>query len=334
MAYMIWITGACNLKCKYCYEGIEKINKHMSPEISKQTIQFIIDDFDPSSHNELLINFHGGEPFLQVELMEYFIHNIKKQFDNQCSLMFSATTNATLLSQQVIDFIVENNMDITVSLDGKKESHNKQRVFGDGRGSFDLALKNSLKLLNYNRDLRVRMTVNTNNVMELYDNIEFLILQGFRVIVPGIDIFDKSWNEESVEKLRLEILKIKKKYGKSNDLKISLCEPLNYCGTYCSAGMNTKHIYYTGDLYPCTVVCGYKEFSIGNVYEGTDRKKIQNLQKNISPLYESCQHCDVKNYCSAARCSLINKLATGDFHRPTEIECNLTNILYEVNGIC
>lgn len=54
------------------------------------------------------------------------------------------------------------------------------------------------------------MTVNTNNVMELYDNIEFLILQGFRVIVPGIDIFDKSWNEESVEKLRLEILKIKK----------------------------------------------------------------------------------------------------------------------------
>ena len=81
MAYMIWVTGACNLKCKYCYEGIEKINKHMSPEISKQTIQFIIDDFDPSSHNELLINFHGGEPFLQVELMEYFIHNIKKQFD-------------------------------------------------------------------------------------------------------------------------------------------------------------------------------------------------------------------------------------------------------------
>lgn len=127
--------------------------------------------------------------------------------------------------------------------------------------------------------------------------------------------------------MRLEILKIKKKYGKSNDLKISLCEPLNYCGTYCSAGMNTKHIYYTGDLYPCTVVCGYKEFSIGNVYEGTDRKKIQNLQKNISSLYESCQYCDVKNYCSAARCSLINKLATGDFHRPTEIECNLTNIL-------
>lgn len=78
----------------------------------------------------------------------------------------------------------------------------------------------------------------------------------------------------------------------------------------------------------------FSVFSAGNVYEGTDRKKIQNLQKNISSLYESCQHCDVKNYCSAARCSLINKLATGDFHRPTEIECNLTNILYEVNGIC
>jgi radical SAM protein with 4Fe4S-binding SPASM domain len=52
--------------------------------------------------------------------------------------------------------------------------------------------------------------------------------------------------------------------------------------------MNTKHIYYTGDLYPCTVVCGYKEFSIGNVYEGTDRKKIQNLQKNI---YFSAELC-------------------------------------------
>lgn len=332
MAYMIWVTGACNLRCKYCYEGIKKTSCHMTKKTAYKTFDFIKKDFKLTSQQELLVNFHGGEPFLRMDIMEYFINSLKQYFDNKCKVVFSTTTNATLLSAEAIRFIVKNNMDITVSLDGKKEFHDQSRVFMNGSGSFEKALHNSLKLLEENKNLRVRMTVNTDNVIGLSDNIEFLVQQGFKVIVPGIDIFDKRWDEESVKILKKEIQKAKKMYINFPDIRISLCEPLNYCGAYCSVGKNTKHIYYNGNIYPCTVVCGNDEFYIGNIKYGIDEKKIEKMQKNIYTGYKICKECDLKGYCSAARCILINKLVTGNYQRPTEIECNLTHILYEVNG--
>lgn len=69
MTYSIWITANCNMKCLYCYEGEKKSNASMNLEKADATISFIIGKFESINDNELIINFHGGEPFLNFDIM-------------------------------------------------------------------------------------------------------------------------------------------------------------------------------------------------------------------------------------------------------------------------
>lgn len=331
MSYMIWVTGACNLRCKYCYEGSDKLQLHMSQDIADKTIGFIEKDFD-IAQKELLVNFHGGEPFLRVRLMEYFINVLKAKYESCCNVVFSATTNATLLNEDVRKFIIKNNIAITVSLDGKAKTHDSTRIDANGKGSHTKALRNSLMLLKEYPLIRVRMTFNTETVEDLSKNVEFLLEQGFRSIVPGIDSFDKRWDEQHIKTLKKEILKIKEIHKKYPNALISLCEPLTRYGNECTGGTKSKHIYYDGKIYPCTITCGHKDFLIGDVDSGVSIKQVGDLQKKSKANNPICSECDLLQFCSGARCKYISKVITGSFLQPAPIDCNWTRLIYEING--
>lgn len=331
MSYMIWVTGSCNLRCQYCYEGNNKPQLHMSQDTADKTISFIEKDFD-IAQKELLVNFHGGEPFLCVQLMEYFINVLKAKYGSYCNIFFSATTNATLLNEDVRNFIIKNKIEITVSLDGKAKTHDSTRIYASGKGSHAIALRNSLLLLKEYPQIRVRMTFNSETVKDLSENIEFLLDQGFRSIVPGIDSFDKKWEEQHIETLRKEISKIKEIHKKYPKALISLCEPLSRCGYECTGGIKSKHIYYDGKIYPCTITCGHEEFIIGDVNNGVNIKQVESLQKKSQRGNSICSECDLLQFCSGARCKYISKVITGSFVQPAPIDCNWTRLIYEMNG--
>lgn len=331
MSYMIWVTGACNLSCKYCYEGSNKPQLHMSQDTADKTISFIEKDFD-LAQKELLVNFHGGEPFLRVELIEYFINVLKAKYESFCNVVFTVTTNATLLDENIRNFIIKNNIAITVSLDGKAKTHDLIRIDTNGKGSHAKALKNSLLLLKEYPLIRVRMTFNTETVKDLSENVEFLLEQGFRSIVLGIDSFDKKWEEQHIETLKKEILKIKEIHKKYPRALISLCESLTRYGNKCTGGIKSKHIYYDGKIYPCTITCGHKDFLIGDVDSGINIKQVGYLQKKSQTNNPICSECDLLQFCSGARCKYISKVITGSFSQPAPIDCNWTRLIYEING--
>jgi len=89
MAYTIWTTGACNLKCKYCYEGLDKPSLYMTSSVAEETLKFII--YDSKKDDELLINFHGGEPFLNFKIIQYFVTQLKEYYMGKKEVVFTVT---------------------------------------------------------------------------------------------------------------------------------------------------------------------------------------------------------------------------------------------------
>ena len=107
MVYTIWVTEACNLRCKYCYEGSEKNQLHMTLETAEQVLRFMEKDFDIENEEELVVNFHGGEPFIGYKLIKFFVEELRKRYQHRCNLFFSATTNATLFTpDKILQFLL------------------------------------------------------------------------------------------------------------------------------------------------------------------------------------------------------------------------------------
>lgn len=88
---------------------------------------------------------HGGEPLLAFKEIQYFVKNAKKRFPN---IYLQMTTNATLLDAQKIDFIEKNYNKISISIDGNQKSHDANRVFMDGSGTYNTVMNNYKKLKN------------------------------------------------------------------------------------------------------------------------------------------------------------------------------------------
>jgi len=333
MAYTIWTTGACNLKCKYCYEGLDKPSLNMTPSVAEEALKFIIFDFDSKKDDLLLINFHGGEPFLNFKLIQYFVTKLKQYYTNKKEVVFTATTNATLLDKEIIDFIIKENIEITVSIDGEKDTHDQMRPFYNGQGSHDIVMKNTLILRDNFPDIRIRMTYNTETVEQLSRNVKYLLYKGFLTIAPGIDSFDSKWTENHMETLKNEILSIKKYLKDYPNARVGLCEKMRYCGKECNGGIKSKHIYYNGSIYPCMVTGGHEEFIIGDVFTGIDVAKRDSLLAYSMKVNTICEGCDLDIFCSGARCKIKNRLKSGHYDIPVSIECNLTNLIYSLNGV-
>ena len=145
------ITEECNLRCTYCVFDEKHIyernhsTKTMPLELAFVAVQ---DFYNRTNQEEGYIVFYGGEPLLAFETIKQVVNYANQISHNR--LQFSLTTNGLALSENKLDFLIENNFLITVSLDGDKETHDKQRVTVTGKGTFDAITNNLKKLKIYN----------------------------------------------------------------------------------------------------------------------------------------------------------------------------------------
>lgn len=151
------ITQNCNLKCKYCvYNGHysnwrELSSRDMDFETARKGLDYIFSLIKGRRKKEFSLGFYGGEPLLNFETLTKIIAYGKELFAGW-KLLFSMTTNLTLLSDSILDFLVKNDFVLLVSLDGGKENHDAKRVFANGKGTFDTVLKNLERIAELNKD--------------------------------------------------------------------------------------------------------------------------------------------------------------------------------------
>ena len=144
------VTEACNLKCRYCgygdlytgYNGREK--KALNITTAKKFLDYMLDFFNSPihrrTHKRTVVSFYGGEPLLNMEFIKEMVIYAKSKNVTQSEFYFSMTTNGVLLDKY-IDFLVENNFHLLVSLDGNAQ-HNEYRVFPNGSPAFEVVSRN------------------------------------------------------------------------------------------------------------------------------------------------------------------------------------------------
>lgn len=159
------VTQNCNLRCKYCiysgsYVNRQHNNKRMNFEIAKKAIDYYI--LHSSQMKKLRFGFYGGEPTLEMELIEKCVDYInEKAFGRE--IEYNLTTNATMLNREMLDFLVKNSFYLTISLDGPENIQNKNRIFaGSGRGTFESVMKSVMYI--------------TENYPEYVSNVHFNIV--------------------------------------------------------------------------------------------------------------------------------------------------------------
>jgi uncharacterized protein len=137
-------TQKCNLRCRYCiysnnYNFFRKHSlKKMTWEIAKRSIDYFIGNVNSPWRTSTFpanIGFYGGEPLLEFELIKRCVTYCKQQ-DCNVDITHNMTTNGTLISEEMIYFLLENEIDLLISLDGPQSEHDKHRIYPSGKGSY------------------------------------------------------------------------------------------------------------------------------------------------------------------------------------------------------
>ena len=331
MNITFWTTLDCNLKCAYCYNrASNNIRKeYMSSDVIQQGINLItkLPQFNPN--DELAINFHGGEPLMNCDAIEAIMHYLEKIVARD-KITYSLTTNGTLSSFRHRE-VLKKIDNISVSIDGNRQNHDKYRVYSNGKGSFDNVIEFA-KYLNLESVIRVRATITPETVHNMYEIVIFLIEKGFKEIIPALDIFDQRWENVDEEIVFEQFGKIKRYLNEKerDDVFVGwVSKSLIAKKGDCTGGVTNFHILPNGDIYPCSMVVGEQEWLIGNTSKGLDSDRIQLIQELNKKVTTSCSNCGYYEYCESSRCKLVNRKITGDYFRASAITCVESRVTME-----
>lgn len=195
MNYTIFFTNQCNMDCTYCYE-CNKMVRSTSYDVLDGIVNFIVEKQRSCSDKTVSIVTHGGEPLIEFDKIQYFIKRLNEKVKN---VQYIITTNATLLTDLMIDFLSQHYSEISVSIDGIQSAHDANRVFANKKGSYAVVVEKAKKLLEKRSDVKARMTINPQTASTLYESVKHLLDLGFTTIVPVIDTFCNDWTEKDME---------------------------------------------------------------------------------------------------------------------------------------
>lgn len=177
------IAHDCNLRCKYCfadegeYKGCRKI---MTAEVGKKAIDFVIKKSGPRKNIE--VDLFGGEPLLAFDVIKEIVEYAKVvEKKNNKNIRFTMTTNATLLTDEIMDYLDKNMGNIVLSIDGRKKVNDDVRVRVDGSGTYDSIMpkiKKMVEMRDKSKQYYARGTFTRNN-LDFYEDVKHLVDEGF-----------------------------------------------------------------------------------------------------------------------------------------------------------
>ena len=329
-ALCLHIAHTCNLNCEYCFASQGKYQGEravMSFEVGKRALDWLIEN-SGTRHN-LEVDFFGGEPLMNFEVVKQLVayaRSIEKEKGK--NFRFTLTTNGLLIDDDVIDFANKEMSNVVLSLDGRKEIHDKYRVDYNGNGSFDKIVPKFQKLVNARggKNYYMRGTFTHQNPDFLKD-IEAMLDLGFTelsmepvVCAKGdpaeLTAEDITIVMEQYEKLAELMLKRDKEkkpftfYHYMIDLTGGPCIYKRISG--CGSGTEYMAVTPWGDLYPCHQFVGDEAFKLGDIWNGVTNKETQNsfAACNVYARKE-CKDCWARLYCSGG-CAANAYHATGE----------------------
>ena len=340
-ALCLHVAHTCNLNCAYCFASQGKYQGEraiMSFEVGKQALDFLIEH--SGTRTNLEVDFFGGEPLMNFDVVKQLVaYAREREKETGKNFRFTLTTNGVLIDDDVIDFANKEMSNVVLSLDGRKEIHDRFRVDYAGNGSFDKIVPKFQKLVaaRGGKNYYMRGTFTHANPDFLKD-IEEMLSLGFTELSmepvvcaeddpSALTAEDMPVVMEQYEKLAELMLKRHREgrpftfYHYMIDLKGGPCIYKRVSG--CGSGTEYMAVTPWGDLYPCHQFVGEEAFKLGNVWDGVQNTAVQDefFACNVYARPE-CKDCWAKLYCSGG-CAANAYHATGSVTGVYKYGCEL-----------
>ncbi|MGD2090277.1 MAG: radical SAM protein [Candidatus Aminicenantes bacterium] len=342
---IIEVSRICNCNCAYCatsgkYSKSKNFKIHMSRETCRKAVDFFCER--ALNSEDAYISFYGGEPLLRFDLIRETVEYVKTKYQNK-KYSFNLTTNGTLINKEILDFLIENDFSIMVSLDGPEHINDRYRRFKNGKGSFKRILKNLEFIREYNKDYYSSRVSISCVLAPPFDKIDDILdffstykifkeikdkIRSNTVDTSGtsfIEDFDlgDSFNDYStisnkfIERFKKAILD-----NNLNNLTIEKTQVYNILYNFakravkslydhvqplgaCHIGMRRVFVTTNGDFYICERAGD--NYKIGCVDHGFDYERIAFYYRKLEEVLEDCRSCWAIIYCE--RCwALIGNL--------------------------
>ena len=340
-ALCLHVAHTCNLNCSYCFASQGKYHGDkalMSFEVGKQALDFLI--ASSGDRTNLEVDFFGGEPLMNWDVVKQLVayaRSIEKEKGK--NFRFTLTTNGMLLDDEVTEFCNREMQNVVLSLDGRKEVHDRLRKDYSGRGSYDTIVPKFREFVKKRagKSYYVRGTYTHNNIDFTNDifhmaDLGFTELSMEPVVCSPDDPYALTKEDlpklfEQYEILANEMIKRDDEgrgftfYHYMIDLENGPCIYKRISG--CGSGTEYMAVTPWGDLYPCHQFVGDESYCMGNIWDGVKNTALRDKFKKCNVYSRpECKDCWAKLYCSGG-CAANAYHATGDINGVYEYGCEL-----------
>jgi uncharacterized protein len=318
------VTSKCNLACTYCYEyGDDRIvddscgtqPDYMSEETARASVDFM---FREAGTNEVVhLNFFGGETLMNFAVLQSSVAYARERAQALGKqVLFGLTTNATLLKPHIIDWLAENQVGVTVSIDGPQEAQDEFRVFKNGRGSYDVVVPKIKELLQKHRSrpigARVTLTKQNLNVKKIFRHltedlgfwevgfapVTTSTFQDYAIEDEGFDTMLSQFTDLAYEFLEDTVANKHHAFSNVRDTIEEIHKGVSKAFP-CGAGLGLVGIGTDGDVALCHRFAGSEDHKMGSVADGIDRELQRAfLERHHIDNKPECHTCFARPLCA------------------------------------
>ena len=363
------VTKDCQLACKYCFLVGKNSKERMPWEVAKQAIDYVLDHEEHFREEGVIWDFIGGEPFLEIDLIDRICDYLKTEMFRLNhhwfnSYRFSFSTNGiNYHTEKVQNFIKKNrnHLSIGITIDGTKRKHDLNRIWKtkemeqgiqpkpeEERGSYDDVVKNIPLWLEQFPDGATKVTISSADIPYISESV--LHLYGLGIKEVNINcVFEDVWHEGDDLRFEEQLMRLAdaiidgeyyKDYacsffsehiGKPLDPKL---ENQNWCGAGRMLSIDAA-----GNFYPCTRFAGYslrskKPIIIGNIHDGIDKNKLRPFltldRTTQSP--QECIDCEVASGCAWCQCENYDAADTPTIYQRATAICKMHKARVRANN--
>jgi radical SAM protein with 4Fe4S-binding SPASM domain len=336
------LTERCNLQCEYCFAEAGSKRADMPLEIGRKAIDKLLD----LPCERFILKLGGGEPFLRFGLIRELVEYVEKRIadrEKPTGVLLESTTNGTVLTDEMVDFIKRYRIRFCVSLDGPKDIHDRMRPFPGGRGSYEETLKGIEKLKEHEVEFRVITVVARHNFDQARRILDHLVSLGITLVRFNPMVKTGSgrseWDRNGIEPKEYfsfmgEVLEY---LGENRCLSEDNLERMirnlvvrtrdtNCMRSLCGAGYTHITVDPEGDLHPCALLrSSTRHIRQGNINSieslmtcYANDPVVKEMPRRVVRNIPGCRECVWRHFCEGG-CTLSALADYGTLYHPTSL---------------
>lgn len=313
------VTEDCQLRCRYCYMVGKNKAGRLKLDIAKRAIDYLLGARDIVTEGSVVWDFIGGEPFLEVELIDRLCDYFKVRayelghpwFE---SYRFSFSTNGLLYNDPRVQAYIAKNathLSVQITVDGTRAKHDLQRVYPDGRGSYDDVVRSIPRWLEQFPKSSTKVTISSDDIPHIKDSVLHLWGLGIKEININV-VFEDVWKPGDDERFEEQLVALADAAIDGRLYETRSCSffsktigaPYVDNNNWCGAGRMLA-VDHKGNFYPCVRFLGFSlqkrpALTVGNCFEGLDRNRLRPFLTldMVSQSPEECVDCGVATGCA------------------------------------